>query len=520
MQLPQPPTAPVRSRNEGALGPYLRAIRAHRLLVVCVTLIALAGAIGWLVHRAPQYQAKSEILVSPIPQDDPTFLGIQGPVVDSPSDPTRAIQTAATLVDSPIAARLAAQRIGRGYTYRTVQQQVQVQPEGQTNILDVTATVPNDAPLSATVANQFARSALQVRGQALHSQINAQIRNLQAQYSATAPVDTVTRSTIATHIQQLQSADNGTDPTLSMLQVASVPTSATGTPGWLVVVLALIAGFMIGTGAALIIEMLDRHVRDPELLDLYPLPVLARIPKLPRRLSKSGDKSPLAMPPAVREGFRTLLVQLEQRPGSHRTIMMTSATSRDGKTTSAVNLAFALVGAGHRVILIDFDLRKPDVSNVLGTNSNKGLVSLLADDTKLQDLLVPAQQLPPLKVVPAGTDGDVVLLEALTRRLPEVLKQAEQLADYVILDTAPLGEVSDALRIADHVDEIILVVRPGHTYRANFEYMRDLLQQTGQTPLGYLLIGTTSGTSSAYYSYGVPQRKERAGLSRLARSSR
>jgi len=121
--------------------------------------------------------------------------------------------------------------------------------------------------------------------------------------------------------------------------------------------------------------------------------------------------------------------------------------------------------------------------------------------------------------VPAGTEGDVVLLEALSRRLPELLKQAKELADYVILDTAPLGEVSDALRLADEVDDLIIVSRPGHTMRANFEIMRDLLEQTGHEPLGYLLLGVTGGITSAYYTYGLPQRKDGGSRSRLARSA-
>jgi capsular exopolysaccharide synthesis family protein len=199
--------------------------------------------------------------------------------------------------------------------------------------------------------------------------------------------------------------------------------------------------------------------------------------------------------------------------------MVTSATSRDGKTTSAVNLAFALVGAGHKVILIDFDLRKPDIGRVLGVEAERGLISLLAEDAKLGDLLVPAAQLPPLKVLPAGAQGDIVLLEALARRLPEFLKEAAELADYVILDTAPLGEVSDALRIADQVDGTLIVTRPGNTNRANFELMRDLLEQTGQTPLGYLVIGDMAGATSAYYAYGLPRRQDGAGRSRFARSA-
>src|SRR5437867_11592757 len=108
------PLAPM--RPEGALGPYMRALRSHRLLVLAITLLALAAAIGWLAHRSPQYQAKAEILVSPLPQDDQTFLGIPDVLRDSPSDPTRTIQTAATFIDSPLAAALAARHVDDAYT--------------------------------------------------------------------------------------------------------------------------------------------------------------------------------------------------------------------------------------------------------------------------------------------------------------------------------------------------------------------------------------------------------------------
>jgi capsular exopolysaccharide synthesis family protein len=514
----QPPIAPV--RPEGALGPYVRAFRAHRLLVAAITLLALAAAIGWLAHRSPQYQASAEILVNPLPQDNQTFIGIPDVLRDSPSDPTRTLQTAATFVDSPLAAQLAAKRVDHGYTLDSVQSAVSVDPQGQSNILAVSAKTDN-AKISAQLANEFANAALQIRGQQLRGEIQAQLSQLQSRLRGVPANDPVTRGTIAAQINQLEAANNGKDPSLSLLQTARVPTSAVGAPPWLVIALSLLAGFMLAMGTALLMELLDRHVRDTEeLLAIYPLPILARIPKLPRRLARGAQEiSPLQMPPAVREGFRTLLVQLEQRPEPHRTLMVTSPTSRDGKTTSAINLAFALVGAGHKVILIDFDLRKPDVGPALGAKAERGLISLLAEDTKLADLLVPAAQLPPLKVVPAGTEGDIVLLEALTRRLPDLLKEAEQLADYVILDTAPLGEVSDALRIADQVDGIIVVTRPGHTNRTNFELMRDLLEQTGQTPLGYLVIGSMGGATSAYYTYGLPQRRDAAGKSRFARSA-
>ena len=477
------------SRSEGALGPYLRAIRAHRLLVAAITLLTVLAALAWLAQRTPEYEAQAEILINPVPQDDTTFLGIQI-LRDAPADPTRAVQTAATLIESPLAAREAAERLGDDWTRTKVERAVEVNGLGETNVLAVTARA-DDADEAAEVANEFARAALEVRTNGLREQIRTTLAELETRRRAVRR-DPAASADLAARINALESVLAGDDPTLSLLQPATPPSGAVGAPSALILALALIAGLILATGTALLMEMLDRRIRDTdELLSLYPLPVLARVPALPRKLRRKADvpADPSTLPPAVREGYRTLLVQLEQQPTKPRTIMMTSASTGDGKTSSAVNFAFSLVGAGHRVILIDFDLRKPDVAKTLGAESERGLVSLLASDTSLPDLLVPAPKVPSLRLVPAGTDGDVVLLEALTRRLPEVLKEAEDLADYVILDTAPLGEVSDALRMADEVDGIIIVTRPGHTNRENFEFMRDLLQQTGKTPLGYVTIG-------------------------------
>ena len=81
-------------------------------------------------------------------------------------------------------------------------------------------------------------------------------------------------------------------------------------------------------------------------------------------------------------------------------------------------------------------------------------------------------------------------------------------ADFVIIDTAPLGEVSDALKInADQVDDVLLVTRPGHTNRVNLEMMRDLLERTAYTPAGFLVIGDSTPRTSAYYAYGATSRE-------------
>ena len=119
-------------RHQGALSPYVRAIRAHRLVVVVITAVVCVVAYAWYAHRAPTFEASTKILLTPLSIDEPTFSGVQ--VIHESNDPTRTVQTAAALLESPQAAQDAARRLGRGYTRESVQAAVKVRPQGETNI--------------------------------------------------------------------------------------------------------------------------------------------------------------------------------------------------------------------------------------------------------------------------------------------------------------------------------------------------------------------------------------------------
>jgi len=242
---------------------------------------------------------------------------------------------------------------------------------------------------------------------------------------------------------------------------------------------------------------------------IYPLPVLAHVPEVPRRAQRRL-RSPQTTPPAVKEAFRTLQVQLDRTGERPRALMVTSASSGDAKTTSAITLAIQLIAAGHRVILIDFDLRKPDVGRTLRVSPRQRLSSLLSPETALDELLVEAKIVPSLQVLPADGEHEVLLLDALNPRLPELFEEARALADYIVIDTPPLGEVSDALRLLDLVDDVLIVARPGNTNRANLDLMRNLMERAGHSPTGLIVIGEPPGAASTYYTYGM-QRQQRVG---------
>ena len=485
-------------RDEGAFAPYTRAVRRHPWLVAGITIVALIVAVGWVAKRQVQYQATAQILVTPVSTTD--VSGISGlPLLSDSVDPTRTLETAATVLSSPQAAKVAADKLGAGWSAARISSTVTVVPLGDSNILSVNAKEPSAAD-AVKAANASAQAALQVRLATLRGQVNVQLASLEAQRSvqARSGADATTLATLAGEIAALQQIRSGTDPNFQLQQAAS-GAAATGKSAKLIVLLGLVCGLLIGTGAALLLEQLDRRVRDEEdLQDAFPLPVLARVPVSRRR---GGDGDPSTMPePGIREAFRTLQVQLEEPGEGSRVVMLTSASMGDGKTTAAINLARALVAAGHRVVLLDFDLRKPDVGARLGVSSD--VLGLFRSNVRLSDLLVPVPSTRALKVLSAPPRGDISpVLEALSRRLPELLAQARELADYVVIDTAPLGRVSDALRIAASADDVLLVARPGNTDGKELALAREQLEHMGIQPTGMVVVGSSGAGRSDYYGY-------------------
>lgn len=484
-----------RTTADGALAPYLRAARSHPWLVAAVTVVAVATSVLWVATRSHAYEGSSQVLVSTVSPGG-AYAGL--PVLTDSVDPTRTLQTAASVLDSSAAAVATAKAVP-GTTARGVMDAVAVDPAGESNIVTVTATA-GSADAAARLANAYTQSILMLRDQQLRNQVAGSIASLQAQQQALPPGDTGSATEIAGELSDLRRISDGHDPNFSLLQPAAASSAtATGTSGSLIVVLALLAGLAIGLSAALALEHLNRRVRDEEeLLTLYPLPVLARVPALPRG---SGDLvSPELVPPRIQEAFQTLRVQLERDSDRKRAFMVTSPSMGDGKTTCAINLAMALTATRARVILMDLDLRKPDLRERLGADSD--VTGLFRKGGTLENVLVEAPSIPGLQLLGARPQPNVIpLVEALTRQLPALIQEAHALADYVIIDTPPLGEVSDALRMAGAVDDVILVARPGHTDRAALQQTRELLDRMGQSPTGLVVVGVSTA-SDTHYGYG------------------
>lgn len=175
--------------------------------------------------------------------------------------------------------------------------------------------------------------------------------------------------------------------------------------------------------------------------------------------------------------LRTQVLQRTRAKGWN-TLMVTSSLTREGKTTTSINLAIAIArDMKQTALLVETDLRKPDVSNYLGLRTEKGLANYLLEDVPLDELLI-NPGLDKLVVLPAGKplSGSTDLLgsprmEQLVRELKERYPDR-----YVIFDSLPLLNMPDALVFTSYVDSILMVVEAGRTSKKDITTALDLIR--------------------------------------------
>ncbi|HVO96536.1 MAG TPA: CpsD/CapB family tyrosine-protein kinase [Bryobacteraceae bacterium] len=166
------------------------------------------------------------------------------------------------------------------------------------------------------------------------------------------------------------------------------------------------------------------------------------------------------------EQYRIVRTKIMHHPMQPRSIVVSSATSGDGKTVTAINLAAVLaLKQDFQILLIDADLRRRDVSQVLGIPEKPGLANVLKGECGLDDTLLQLEQFPNLWILPAGVaDRNPGELLA-SPRWRDVVMECKHRFNYMIVDATPMAAVADFDLIQVACDGVILVVRPDHTDR-------------------------------------------------------
>lgn len=264
-------------------------------------------------------------------------------------------------------------------------------------------------------------------------------------------------------------------------------------------------GLLVGLGVAVVRELHDTSVRTQEdVEELTGTPVRGLIPFDP-----TAVRSPVAAsserPGVLAEAFRVLRTNLlfVDVDRQKKVFVVTSSAPGEGKTTTAVNLAAMLAQAEQRVLLLEGDLRKPEVTERLALEPAVGLTSVLMGQVTLADAVQESALSPYLSVLTSGPvpPNPSELLQS--RAMAEVLDTVRKTYDVVIVDAPALLPVTDSALLAAQCDGALVVVRSGRTTEEQLGHAMDRLRVVGGQPVGTVLNmvprrRTSTGDVKAY----------------------
>jgi non-specific protein-tyrosine kinase len=220
---------------------------------------------------------------------------------------------------------------------------------------------------------------------------------------------------------------------------------------------------------------------------------------------------------AAAEAYRTLRtnIQFASPDSPVHTLLATSTSPDDGKSTTIANLAITFAASGFATVLVDADLRRPHLHKIFGLSNDTGLTTLVAELARAASISAgtgstgaprvhhPLQptQVENLHVLTSGPVPPNPAEILGSQRMNEVLAMLRDTAEYVLIDTPPIIAVTDAAVLAPRVDGVLLVINAGKTRRDLAVKARDMLQQVNARLLGVVLNNATLD-KSAYVYYG------------------
>ena len=215
-------------------------------------------------------------------------------------------------------------------------------------------------------------------------------------------------------------------------------------------------------------------------------------------LVKQGDQSCTTFDEAIRTLRNSiLLTDFERRL---RSVLMTSASPAEGKSTVAVHLALAHAEQGQKTLLIDGDLRRPSIHKFFELSNTIGLSKVLLLDFSWRDALQQPRENLELYVLPAGLPTRRAA-DLVGRGLPALLDEVSQDFDFVILDAPPLLGFSEPLQMAAAVDGVIVVARAGQANRSAVSTVLNTLARLRANVVGVVLNQVHREISAGYYYY-------------------
>ncbi len=295
-----------------------------------------------------------------------------------------------------------------------------------------------------------------------------------------------------------------------VIEAAEPPESPSNAPISRNVIAGILAGLVVGFALALLAEMRDNTIKSAaDVQAITDLPVLASVPEANKREQKSLGMATARDPEGVyADSYQKLRSSLEflSLEGKVKSVMVTSPSPAEGKSTTSANLALAMSSVGRKTVLVDLDFRRATVHQIFGMRQTPGLSDFVLHGAALNGIAYSVNEpgLEDLLVVPTGSIPPNPSSFVGTKRFQETIDWLETQADVVLLDTPPLLAVSDAHTIGKNVDAVVITARAGSTTKAELTEVINAMRQVGANLVGVVLIGVeeTDGYGKKYtYSH-------------------
>lgn len=299
----------------------------------------------------------------------------------------------------------------------------------------------------------------------------------------------------------LANSQQGALNILSVVEPANLPYRPVSTNRYMIVILAGLVGFSLGAGAAYLLEYLDRTVKTTSDVErIFSLPVIGYISEFPEGVDQATflDREPNSI---QAENFRLLRSNIEflQISNPIKTLLITSPSQGNGKTTIASNLALSISQSEQGVLLVDADLRRPAVHSAFNVTKEPGLSDVIKNKADVHSVVRQPKGMD-LNIITAGHVPPNITEVVGSKRIASILSRLKDNFEFVIVDAPPLI-ISDAFNLASKVDGVILILVPGETRVEQGRAIKEQLDRSGARLLGVVFNKIDPQTISSYGDY-------------------
>jgi polysaccharide biosynthesis transport protein len=497
---------------------FLTALARRWWVIALCALVAAGSAYVLSSRQTKEYTATSALQFTDNSQQYAQALSGLPALIGANVDSTRQAATNLNLLSLPTIARDTAAYlhipVGR------VRSDISIGSDATSDVVPVTATDSSPA-LAAAIANAYVYEFTQFEPQIAKSQLQGYASQINSELKAipSSKLGSPLAQRLITEQRDIQLLIASEAANAAQVETAGAPSSPSSPNPKRDAIVGLLLGLLVGTGLVAVLERRDRRVKSPEEVEqVYGIPVIGMIPE--SGVLRSGAVST----PREEEAFLMIRAQLRYFDVDRniQVVMVSSAETGEGKTMVSLNLARAAARAdGKRALLIEADMRRPTLTRLVGRESVAGLAELLSHSQDLHaglrelvvtpDQVVHGERPVHLDILLAGSvpPNPAELLES--KRMIELLDAAASMYDIVVVDTPPIGVVSDAIPLAHQVDGILLISRIGVSHRDQASRLMTRLRGLNAHILGVVVNSYKPASGSQYGYYGYYQPAEANG---------